>query len=106
MASLILTATQKVHLGITPLDAFGNVAKVENVVWSTSSSDILTVEPDADGLGAWAVTTGRAGTARLQVVADALIGEGVEELVGLLDVEVVASKAVSLGIVAGVPEEK
>jgi hypothetical protein len=104
--ALVLTDTQKVALSIAPVDAAGNPAAVEEVTWEVSDSAVLTLAVAEDGLSAEVVTTGALGTAQVSVKADALIGEGVEELTGLLDIEVVADKAVSLGVTAGTPESR
>jgi hypothetical protein len=106
MASLLLTAVQKVSLSISPVDAAGNSAPVEDVSWSSSDESILTVTPSEDGLSCVAETTGKLGVAQVVVKADARIGEDVNDLTGALDIEVVAAEAVSLGIAAGVPESR
>lgn len=101
---LILTDVQKVALSVNPKSAAGNPAPVDGVPsWTSSNPEVLTVTPSADGLSAEAVTTGKLGTAQVQCVADADIGEGVTELTAVLEVEVKASAAVQLAIEAGEP---
>ncbi|MEI7591530.1 MAG: hypothetical protein WCJ49_09535 [Deltaproteobacteria bacterium] len=104
--TFLLTDVQKVALAITPVDGAGNPAPVEGVIWSSTNPDVLAVVAAEDGLSAVATAVGPLGTAQVSVVADAQIGEGVVELTGVLDVQVVASQAVSLGVVAGIPEPK
>lgn len=104
--ALTLTDIQKVTVSITPVDAVGNVAPVENVVWTSSDESILTVTASEDGLSAVVETVGHLGSAQIMVEADALIGEGYEPLAGILDVTVVGSKAVGFTINAGTPEPR
>jgi len=49
---------------------------------------------------------GVVGTAQVNVVADSRIGEEVNEIAEVLDVQVLPAEAVSLGISAGAPEEQ
>ncbi len=104
---LILTDEQKVALAIEPQTAAGNPAKVDGKpVWSVSDSNVITLTVAEDGLSAEAVSTGVLGTAQVTVVADADLGEGIRELNAVLDIEVKAAEAVSLGIKAGTPVTK
>jgi hypothetical protein len=102
----ILTDSQKVKLSIAPVSAAGNPAQVESVAWAVSDSDILTLEVAEDGLSCVVLTTGSIGGAQVSVSADADLGDGVEELVGTLEISVVGGAAVALGITAGQPEDK
>ena len=106
MAAFVLTDVQKVSLAIAPVDAAGNAAPVETVVWSSTDETVLTVVAAEDGLSAVATAVGKLGTAQVKVDADAQLGEGVVTLTGLQDFEVVASQAVALGVVVGAPEAK
>lgn len=104
---LILTDVQKVALAIAPKSAAGNPAPVDGAPqWSSSDETILTLTVAEDGLSAEAVTTGKLGIAQVNVTADARLGEGVETITGVLDIEVKASEAVSLDISAGTPSSK
>jgi len=102
---LILTDSQKVTLAIAPVSKAGNPAVVESSAWSSSDDTVLTVVAADDGMSAVATVTGVLGSAQVSVSADADMGEGVETLIGTLDVDVVAGQAVSLGISVGAPEE-
>lgn len=101
-----LTDIQKVTLSISAVDAAGNSAPIENAAWVSSNPAVLTVTASLDGLSAVAETVGPLGNAQVQVSADARIGEGEVNLQGILDVEVVASEAVSLNVAAGTPESR
>lgn len=104
---LILTDVQKVALAIAPKSAAGNPAAVDGVpVWSSSDETVLTLTVADDGFSAEAVTTGKLGTAQVNVTADADLGDGTKTITGVLDVEVKASEAVALDISAGAPTDK
>lgn len=88
---------------VEPQDSAGNAAAVEGVpAWSTSS-DVVTVTPAADGLSAVVRpnATGTVGSVQISVTADADLGEGVEPITGILDVDVIGGKAVSLATSVG-----
>lgn len=103
----VLQDTQKVKLSVSFVDAAGNPADVDGAPgWDSSDPSVVAVEPSEDGLSCYAVAVGPLGSAQVSVTADALIGEGKEELVGVLDFQVVASKAVAVAIAAGQAEPK
>jgi hypothetical protein len=105
--ALTLTAVQQVEVAVSAVDAKGNPAPVEDVEFSSSDESIVTVTPDpTDPNFATAVAVGTPGIAQVKVVADADIGDGTKTLAGLLDIEVVAAEAVSLGVSAGTPVDQ
>lgn len=105
--TLILTATQAVDATIQPIDVNGNPAPVDGIpVWSSSAPDVLTITPDENGLSALILTTGATGTAQISVTADADLGEGIETITALADVQVVAGRAVGISLTFGVPYER
>lgn len=100
--SLILPIDRVVTLSIQPVDAAGNPAPVDGApVWNVSDTGLVTVTPTEDGLSAVLVPTGALGNAQISVTADALLGEEVRELTGLLDVQIVGGEAVALSIGVG-----
>jgi hypothetical protein len=104
---LILTDVQKVTLSVAPVSKAGNPAVLDGAPkWTVSDETVLTVAVAEDGLSAVVSSTGKIGKAQVSVLADADIGEGVTELAGVLDIEVKASAAVSMGLEAGTPVEK
>lgn len=103
--TLTLTDSQQATLSIAPTDRKGKPAQVEGVTWTSSDNTKVTVEPAPDGLSA-VIKAQDIGTAQVSVGADAQLGDGVTALTGLLNVEVVAGAAVSLGIAAGAPTEQ
>ena len=79
---------------VSPADIKGFAAPVEDLSYSSSDASIVAV--DATGL----ITPVGLGTATINVTADAIIGDGVSTIAGTLDVQVVASQAVSLAVTA------
>ena len=104
--ALTLSVVQQAKLSISAVDAKGNPAPVENVVYETSDPQIILVGVDPNDETKAVVAARNIGTGQVTVTADADIGEGTKELMGLLDVEVVAAEAVALAIEAGVPEDQ
>jgi len=104
MATLILTDEQKCPASVTFKTQKGNPAQVDGApVWASSNEAVAIVVPSEDGLSAEIQTPGGLGTAQISVKADALVGEGVEEIIGLLDVEVKAAGASIVEIATGTP---
>jgi len=103
---MILKDTEQVVLSVVPVDAKGNAAPVDGTpAWDSSDPTVAIVTPAADGLSATVAAAGPLGKAQISVTADADLGEGIESIVGTLEIEVVAGKAVSLSIKTGTPEE-
>jgi hypothetical protein len=98
-----LTDVQGVDAAISAVDAKGNPAALDGVPVWTPSDPAVTVTPSPDGLTARIDAVGPLGNFQVTVTADADLGEGVTELAGILDVEVVASEAVSLTFAVGTP---
>ena len=104
---IVLTDMQKDLLSIQPRDAAENPAPVDGVpTWTVSDETILSLAVAPDGLSAVVTAVGPLGTAQVTVSADADMGEGITTISGVIDIQVVASQAVSLSVVAGVPEAK
>lgn len=107
LKSMIITDTQQFDVAIKPLDKKGKPAQVDGTpAWASSDPSIATVEASADGLSAVVKATDNLGAVQVSVKADADLGAGVRELIGVLDVEVVAGEAASLSIIAGTPVEQ
>lgn len=104
---MILTDEQQVTLAVAFTTAAGNAAKVDGLpVWKSSDETVATVTASADGLSALVVAQGALGTAQIAATADADLGTGVREVVGVIDIEVHAAEAVSALVTAGAPELK
>jgi hypothetical protein len=95
---LKLTSVQAQALEFKALDKKRNPAKVDGApVWTSSNEAVATVEQSEDGLTAVVKAVGP-GTAQVNSTADADLGEGVRQLIGVLDVEVAAAEAVTIEI--------
>lgn len=86
-------------------DAKGHPATVQSPSYSSSDTTIFTVETSSDGLSAKIVPGDNLGTAQLQFSCDADLGDGVEELTGQTDIEIVSGKAavVEIGVTLDTP---
>jgi hypothetical protein len=99
---LLLTSVQQADLFIRPEDKKGNPAPVDGVPeWSVSDPTVLDLLTAADGLSALVVAKGPAGTAQVNVSADADVGPGFVTIAGVLDIEVRPAQAVSLSVSHG-----
>jgi len=89
----------KVEVKIEYVDSQGNAAAVDgDVEWSSSNTDIVTVEVDPDDPQKATVAATEGGTigqAQIIATADADLGAGVREIITTMDVEVVAGEAVA-----------
>lgn len=102
----ILLATQEVDLAIQPKDKKGNPAQIDGVpAWLSSNPDVVTLVPAQDGLSCLA-KAGTIGTAQVSVTADADLGTGVKQITGMLEINVAAGEAVSVGVIVGTPREQ
>ena len=97
----------QVNVKIAYVDDQGNPAKVDgDVTWTSSNTDIATVEVDAtDSTHALVLASGDLGQVQIAARADADLGTGTRELITTMDVEVVAGEAVA-GVITpvGAPE--
>lgn len=97
---LILPVDKRVDLSIQPQDIQGNPARIDGVpAWSASNENV-SISVSEDGMSAVLVPL-TLGTVQINVTADADLGEGIETIGGVLDVEVVGGKAVALTINTG-----
>lgn len=104
VSSMFLAADKKLPLSLEIKDKAGNPAKVDGKpVFSLSDDSAGSLEVAEDGMSAVFTPAGKAVALKIQAKADADLGEGVKEIVGELDVEVLSGEAVFVGIVAGEP---
>lgn len=105
--AFILTADQQVGLSFSATDKYSNPAGIDgSPAWASSDESKVTVTAGADGKTATAVAVGPAGTAQISVRADADMGDGMREVVGVLDIEVIAGEASLIALSAGTAEAK
>lgn len=103
---LQLTNTQQCALSVQGVDKKGNPAQLDSVVFTSSDNSVATVTSDPSDPNKALVKAVAAGTAQINVTADADLGDGVTELTGTLDLTVVAGQAVGFVINTGTPEEQ
>ena len=103
---LKLTNTQQAALSISAVDRKGRPAPVDSIVFTSSDDTVARVIADVSDPSKALLQAVDAGTAQINVTADADLGDGVSELHGTLDVTVVAGQAVALAINTGTPEEQ
>lgn len=102
-----MTTTQQLPVSVKLVDRKGQPAKADGVPeWLTDNSDILALEPSADGLSCVVKAVGIVGTANVTVNADGKSGPDVFAIVGTLEVEVTQADAVSVELTAGAAEEQ
>jgi len=103
---LILGANQKAPLSVRFEDAEGNPARVDGIpAWTVSTPEVGELVVAADGLSAELVA-GSPGTGQVNVRADADLGTGTKEIVGVLDVDVLAGEAAVVVIASGPPVDQ
>lgn len=103
--TVVLKDNQKVSIGIAPVDAKGNTAKIDGApVWTVADATIVTLVPSEDGMSCVA-TAAAIGTTQITISADADLGEGVTTITGLVDIEVTGGVATGLNVTVGTPED-
>ncbi len=105
--AIILTTEQKITLAVAPKTASGNVATLDGPpTWTVSDEAVAELVVAEDGLSATVVAK-TAGAVQVTVTADAdLDANETREIAGVLDILIVPAEAVTLGISAGIPEQK
>ena len=95
-----ITTVQQIPYTIAPKDRKGRAAPVQNVVWSSSNTEVATVTASEDSLTGTVVGL-VPGAVTISVTADADMGEGVTELAGVAQLQVNPAAAVSVELVPG-----
>ncbi len=99
---MVLKVTQTLPLSVSIQDIKGNAAVVDGApTWGLTDPALGTVAAAADGLSATLTPAGGLGVCKVQVLADADLGEGVKQILGELDVEFIAGDAATIAIAAG-----
>jgi hypothetical protein len=100
-----LPAGMQIQVAVSYVDGAGNPATVDgDPTWSSSDPTLVTVIADpANAFEAVLRAVGPLGQAQVTVTADADLGEGIREILTLMDVAVVAGEAVA-GAIAPVGE--
>jgi hypothetical protein len=101
---MFLKITQKLPVSVAFKDSLGNAAQVDGKpAWAVDNAALATVQVADDGLSAVVVPTGTVGSFKLQVSADADLGEGVKTILGELPIDLVSGEAVAVELTAGAP---
>jgi hypothetical protein len=107
MAVLILTADEEVAVSVAFVDNYGNPAVTDGPpAWTVSDTSILSVVSATDGNSALVSTLGPVGLAQVSVGADADLGTGTTNVVGLINIQVVSGLAVSAVLTSATPTQK
>lgn len=103
---ITITNEEKVLLTLAPKTAAGNDATLDGApVWTVLEGD-ATLEVAADGLSCYLISGAADTLSKIEVTADADLGEGVVTLVDTVDLAVVQANASALGLVVGAAELK
>ncbi len=93
-----LPLDKRAHVQVAYVDKAGNPAVVDGEVeWASSDESIAYVTPDENDSTKCAVTPsmeGNVGQVQISATADADLGDGLDELVTIMDVEVIGGQAV------------
>jgi hypothetical protein len=106
--NLTLTTEQKQHVKLNPKTAAGNPAALDSVpVWAVTSGT-GTVVPDADGLGAFCVSTDTVdGVATvISVSAEGDVTPGTDVVTDTITITTVHADAANLGLTVDPPVAK
>jgi len=97
-----LPADMQVEVQVAYVDRNNNPATVQTVAWTSSDDNIATATVDASDFTLATIVPGTAvGACQITATADADLGEGVKNIVTLLDLTVVAGEAVA-GVISPV----
>lgn len=99
---ITITNEQKVEVTLKPTTEAGNPATLDNVLWEVIEGD-ATLEVAEDGLSAFLISGEADINSKIQITADADLGEGVTELIDVVDLAVVPATASILGVSVGSP---
>lgn len=101
---MFLLITQELPVSVVFKDKLGNVAKVDGLpAWAVTDATLASLEVAADGLSAVVTPLGPVGSFKLQVSADADLGEGVKSILGELSVDLLPAEAVTVELTPGTP---
>jgi len=97
----LLKVTESKRLSIKPVVPKGTPALVDgSAAWAVSDENLAELAVSEDGLSCLVTPKGPMGSFQLQVKADADMSEGVKEIFGEMQIDLVAGEAVAIEIAA------
>lgn len=97
--TMVKKVTETLKLKVKVTDRFGNDAKVDGLLsWGSTDDSLVDVVADEDGMGATVTPKGPVGSLKVQVHGDADLGEGVKDVAGEADLDLIAGDAELLSI--------
>lgn len=106
VSQMFLKVSQKIKLGIEIKDKFGNPAQIDGKpVFALSDETLADMVVTEDGLSCDITPKGPVGALKVQAKCDADLGEGVKEILGELDLDLIAGEAVTVELKAGEPTD-
>lgn len=91
---MFLKVGKKASIPLTIEDVFGNAAKIDGLpVWSMTDTSLATLVVAEDGMSAELTCGTKIGSFKVQVSADADLGEGVKTIVGEATVDLIPEEA-------------
>lgn len=103
---ITITNEQKVPVTLAPTTAAGNPATLDGTPsWNVLEGD-ATIEVAADGLSCYLISGSADVNSKIEVSADADLGEGVQTITDVIDLAVVSAQASGLGLTVGTAETK
>ena len=106
MLQIKITNEQKVTVTLKPVTATGKPAPLDGKPTWTTQDGQSSVEVSEDGLSATLISSDNPGKTTVLLEADVDLGEGVETISEIIELEVLGAKASSFGVVVGEPEPK
>lgn len=104
---ITITDTQQFDVAVSFKDKRGNPATLSTVpTLASSDTNLLEVITAADGLSATVKAVGPLGTGQVTLAADPDPNVSDDDITGVLDVEVISSKAVSADFSPSTPVEQ
>jgi hypothetical protein len=104
---LVLSIDQEADVALTITDRAGNPAAIHGVpTWEAADNDVVEIVESDDGRSAVIRSRDVIGETTITAMADADLGEGVEEIRGVLAVAATAGNARLLELQAGAPRPK
>ena len=98
----VLKVNQKAEVVLKVTDSKGNPAALDGApVWSLSSTDLADLTIAEGGLSATLLPKGQTGSLVVQVHGDGDLSEGVRDLLGELQVDLIPGDAVKIALEMG-----